>query len=582
MKARKLIYTLSVVAALGLTSCGSDFLNTPTDSRVELTTTEQLRMLLVSSYPQQNYAWPCELMSDNMEDNNAPDEDGLRYNLRPSDRGDDEMFRWDVCVSNTDNDSPSAIWESHYNAIAGANAVLQVLEKWENEGPLEGELNLNDEQKAIKGEALMIRSYCHFILAQVFCHPYRGDAVSEGLLGIPYIKKPETTVKPNYERGTLKETYDNIRADLEAGLPLINNSIYEIPKYHFNKSASEAYAARFYLYTREYDKCLEHCNNAFGGADVDASAYMNQVFKHLGNFYYISDFGRFVQGSDKARNFMLIATYSTVWRHYVGEARYGVIRDALNSTIHGSSPAWSNFRFKASNGKGGSFTMHPCFNGCCASNGKAEYGYYYAGNLSEQFEITDKIAGIGYAHVTRSEFTGEEVLLTRAEAKLFLGDINGALADLQTWELARRESPSAEGQEDLFRDLTVESIRKFYVDKDPGYGIAKTINIEQICPSNWSISSPDEMGMLQCIQHFRRIEMIHTGMRWFDIKRLGLEFDRKIGKDGQDHLGIFDERKAIQIPAEVVAAGIKANPRPSVEDTKLIPSSAYVLVDTKK
>lgn len=572
MKATKIIYALSVAGTLVLSSCGSDFLDTPTDSRVELDNNEKLKMLLSSSYPMNNYGWPCELMSDNMEDNNAPDEEGMRYNLRPYDRGDDEMFRWDVCVSNTSSDSPSSIWESHYHAAAGANAVLDVLDKWEKEG------KLTDEQLAIKGEALLIRSYCHFILAQVFCHPYRGDAVSETLLGIPYIKKPETTVKPDYPRGTLKETYDNIRADLEEGLPLIDNSIYEIPKYHFNKAAADAFAARFYLVVRQYDKCLEHCDAAFGGPDVDPSTMMNTIFKQLGNFYYISDFGKYAQGSDKARNLMLIATYSSSFRHYAGGTRYGVVRDALNSTIHGSSPAWSSFKFKPSNGKGGTFTMHPCFNGACGSNGKAEYGNYFAGNISEQFEITDKIASIGYAHVTRSEFTTEEVLLTRAEAKLFLGDINGALADVSIWEKARRDSPSAEGEQDRFVDLTIDNIRKFYVDKDPGYGIAKTINIDQICPSNWSISSPEEMGMLQCIQHFRRIEMIHTGMRWFDIKRLGLEYDRKIGKDFVDHLGIFDERKAVQIPAEIVAAGMQQNPRITDDMNKLQPKDAVVRV----
>ncbi len=575
MKAIKFIYTLSVAAALALTSCGSDFLGTPTDSRVELDSTEKLRMLLVSSYPQNNYAWPCELMSDNMEDNNAPDEDGLRYNLRAYDRGDDEMFAWEVCVSNTSSDSPSSIWQSHYHAIAGANAVLQVIEKWEKEGTLDA------TQSAIKGEALMIRSYCHFILAQVFCHPYRGDAINETLLGIPYIKSPETTVKPDYKRGTLKETYDNIRADLEAALPLIDNSLYEIPKYHFNKTAADSYAARFYLFTREYDKCLEHCNNAFGGESVDPSIYMSTFFQNLGNFYYLSDYGKFAQGSDKARNFMLIATYSSALRRCASSSRYGVIRDALNSTLYGSSPAWSAFRFKMSNGKGKSFTMHPCMQGALFMNGKSEYGLIFAGNMSEQFEITDKIAGIGYAHLTRSEFNGEEVLLTRAEAKLFLGDINGALSDLQIWEKARRDSPYiSDSDKDKFVDLTVENIRKFYVDKDPGYGIAKTIHIDEVCPdSKWTVGSDDQLAMLQCIQHFRRIEMIHTGMRWFDIKRLGLEFDRKIGKDGIDHLAIFDERKAIQIPAEIAAAGMQQNPRLDADQIKKVSKNEYERVD---
>ena len=72
--------------------------------------------------------------------------------------------------------------------------------------------------------------------------------------------------------------------------------------------------------------------------------------------------------------------------------------------------------------------------------------------------------------------------------------------------------------------------------------------------------------------------MIHTGMRWFDIKRLGLEFDRKIGKDGLDHLGIFDERKAVQIPAEIVAAGMQRNPRIEDKDNKLNPASDLVMV----
>lgn len=523
---KKLIYTLALGAVFGLSSCGSDFLGTPTDSRVELDNSEKLRMLLVTSYPTYNYAWPCELMSDNMEDNNAPDAEGLRYNLKPYDRGDDEMFRWQVCVSNTNADSPSGIWESSYNAIAGANAVLEVLEKWEKEAPL------SSKDRAIKGEALMIRSYCHFILAQVFCHPYRGEEESASYLGIPYIKKPETTVKPHYDRGTLKETYDNIRKDLEEGLELVDNSLYEIPKYHFNRTAAESFAARFYLFTREYDKCLEHCDKAFGGPEVDPSMFMSTLFKNADNFYYISDFGLFAQGSDKPRNFMLIATYSQAWRHYVGQKRYAVIRDALASTLQSSSPTWSNFKYSIKSGKSSkSFTMHPGFASTCGSNGAMEYGMYYIGNISEQFEYSDKLAGIGYTHVTRSEFTGEEVLLTRAEAKLFLGDIDGALADIDIWEKSRRDCPSAKGREDNFKDLTIESIRKFYVDKNPGYGIAKTINIDQICPSKWSLGEdPNKLAMLQCIQHFRRIETIHTGMRWFDIKRFGLEFDPRSEK----------------------------------------------------
>ena len=44
--------------------------------------------------------------------------------------------------------------------------------------------------------------------------------------------------------------------------------------------------------------------------------------------------------------------------------------------------------------------------------------------------------------------------------------------------------------------------------------------------------------LLNIAPYNRRIETLHTGMRWFDIKRLGLEYTRVVGKDAQRyHLG---------------------------------------------
>lgn len=569
MKLRKLTYIFVLGAALGLTTACSDFLDTPTDTRVDLVNTDQLRMLMNSAYPTGNYAWPLELMSDNMEDNNSPDADNLRYNLAPYDRGDDEMFRWEQCLSETGEDSPSGIWKAFYNSVAAANAVLEKLDEWEAKNG-----KLDSTQKALRAEAKVLRAYDHFILAQVFCQPYRGS-LNENYLGIPYVTKPEKTVKPHYERGTLAETYRLIEQDLTEGLADLDNGIYDVPKYHFNTAAANAFAARFYLYTRRYEKALEHANLAFGGAEVDPAPFLSDLWNNLSSLYYISDMGLYQNGVDKASNFMLYATYSIAFRHLASGCRYGVIRDALYSTIYGSSPAWENFKFRMTNGKGTVFTMHPAFNGSCVRNGKSDYGNVLCANVQEQFEYTDKVAGIGYAHVTRREFYGEETLLTRAEAKLFLGDKEGALKDLDTWEKARRSCPSAVGYEDEFNDFTFENIEKFY-GGDPGYGIAKEIHIDRICPeSDAKVSVDAIMPMLQCIQHVRRIETLHNGMRWFDIKRFGLEFARKIGKDGSDFLSVEDPRKAVQIPAEVVAAGMQANPMLDREQTRVIPSSAY-------
>lgn len=42
----------------------------------------------------------------------------------------------------------------------------------------------------------------------------------------------ETTVNPSYDRGTLATTYQRIAADIEEGLPLIDDNIYSKAKYH--------------------------------------------------------------------------------------------------------------------------------------------------------------------------------------------------------------------------------------------------------------------------------------------------------------------------------------------------------------
>lgn len=568
MKFKSIILGSAVVAAMGMTSCVDSFLDTMPDNRVELKSPEHLRLLMNTAYPSYNYAIVCEFSTDNVIDNNSPDEEGLRYNLPSYDRGDEEQFAWEDVKSNTGNDSPSAVWEAYYASIAAANAVLEKIDEFDAlPDDQRSELDGSESLDALRGEALVLRAYDHFILANIFCEAYRGSELSKSILGIPYITKPETTVKPHYERGNLADVYMKIQKDLEAGLPLIDNGMYEIPKYHFNKQAAHAFAARFYLFIRDYKKSLEHANEAFGGSEVDASQYMSTIWQNLDQFYYISDFGKFQNNIDKPRNFMLLATYSIACRRYSGGQRYACNREAKRATIQGPGPTWLNFQFISSSGKGETFYMNPCFNGGCGSNGKAEYGTYFAGTSAEQFEITNKIAQTGYAHVTRSEFFGEETLLTRAEAKLFLGDIAGCIADLSIWEKSHHGSPSQISSGKEYTELTEDAIRKFYESDASAskgkklFGIVKPIYVDEVCPSAEYSMTANIEPILQCVQHFRRIETIHTGMRWFDIKRFGLEITHKIGKDRVETLTKFDPRKAIQIPTEVLSAGLQPNPR---------------------
>lgn len=532
------------IALVGLNSC-KDFLEEVPDTRVYLENLDQLEQLLVTGYTQHSYAPLCEISSDNVDDLNSPDESGNRYNYSSYHRYSEQVFAWeDVTLDISDSDSPSGQWEACYSAIAVANAVLEKVDEFEAAGEIEGQpMTPRDRSRlsAIKGEAHMIRAYHHYLLAQIFCMPYRGPELSKQLLGIPYATEPETRLFPHYERGTLEETYQKIEADLLIGLENVADEYYKVPKYHFNVAAANAFAARFYLAKREYDKVVKYATASFKGNDP---ATMRNDFWDKGEEFYDWDEGaRYYTSVERPGNFLMFDTYST-WLRYYGY-RFWMARDGAKATVYGSGPTWN--------------TILPCFMN--SLGGRDEYGYVFYANCWEQFEYTDKIAGIGYVHMIRPEFTSQETILFRAEANLFLGNIDAAMEDLILWNHDHLMQGDMASQNRGMTELDADKVIRFYSSSNPGYGIVKTFHIDEVCPSDkYKLTAAIE-PYLQCVQHFRRIQTVHLGQRWFDIKRYGLSIVHKMGISDVYTLKVLDPRYAIQIPAEVIGAGLEPNPR---------------------
>lgn len=532
MKKKIIIYSIAAITGLQFIYGCSDFLDHTPDNRVELDNPEQLSLLLIDGYSQGNYAALAELSTDNILDNNSPDENGVRYNLKANDKIDDEVFAWEDAVSGNQQDTPSSVWENAYHAIAVANNVLESIERFKSEGR-------GEEVSAQEGEALLIRAYNHFVLVNMFAHAYKNENLSEADPGIPYVTQTENTVMVQYERLSVAEVYKRIEEDLLAGYDKIDDTVYDVPKYHFNKKAAAAFATRFYLYKRQYDKALEWADITFGGKNADPSAYMRDWSTNYSNFDAI------VQGYTNANspnNFMLIATTSWFQRKYTGSSRYACNRDAAKATIYGEGPTWP--------GSVTGYVIHPCYLGKLYVNGNQEYGLFFPKN-GELFEYADKIAGTGFGHIVRCEFTAEETLLCRAEAKLYLGDIDGAVNDMKIWDDSRQNISI----KTKFLSLNRQLIESFYTP-DQKYGIVKPLHIDEIAPSDQYSVTPTIEPYLQCVLHFRRIETIFDGYRWFDIKRYGIEIEHKIGQSRVETLTKDDPRRALQLPAEVIAAGM--------------------------
>ena len=208
MKKKNILYYISLLGLLMFSSC-SDFLDTMPDNRTEIDSKAKITSLLVSAYPTSLPVMAYELSSDNTVDN------GSQYD--PFWKEIKSMYLWQD-VKEVDDDNPSGIWDACYIAAAAANQALKAIE--EQGGPA----SLNPQ----KGEALLCRAYAHFVLANTFCMPYNPSTASKDM-GIPFSSEPETKPVVEYERGTMEILYKKIAADIEEGLPLIEDeTIYGV------------------------------------------------------------------------------------------------------------------------------------------------------------------------------------------------------------------------------------------------------------------------------------------------------------------------------------------------------------------
>lgn len=526
---KKNLAYIVLVLVLGLTSC--NFLDKNPDNRTEIDTKKKVRLLLVNAYNAPNYGPLCEFSSDNIVDNNTPDAYGHINTKQPFNQGYNQIFAWEDVTAFSSQDSPYWIWDYCYKNIAVANQALAAIIELEKQG---------EDLSAEKGEALLCRAYNHFILVNIFAQAYKDAEQSKSDVGIHYMTEAETEVKPAYERNSVAEVYDLIEKDLLEGLPLVSEDYYAVPKYHFNVKAAHAFAARFYLFKRDYDQVIAHANKVLGTTASEAASVMFDAAncKDKGNIelelYAWTDVA-------SPSNLLIQSTYSfALYGSTSTSCRYTFNRAPRDYTVNGAGPCWDS-----------------SFPGASIWHFDANFGGFFS-KLYEPFEYTDKVAGIGFPHSLRREFTTGETLLCRSEAEIMKGDIAAAVSDMDVW---------AKGYL-CTKDLTDSRITSFF-KKGKNVQHTPVLHNEDMCPT-WKISDA-QMPYIWCVLHLRRIETLHDGMRFFDIKRYGIEIKHEIGYPVETkHLVWNDDRRAIQLPQEAILGGQKPNERVIVGDNNAV------------
>lgn len=503
---------------IAMTSC-NDFLDTMPDNRAEIDTEDKVTKLLVSAYPTNSAKLIAEMSSDNTMDN------GSLYSSY--NREQEDAYLW-VDITTTGNDAPKAIWDAHYGAIAASNQALQAIEEMGNPPSLQAQ----------KGEALITRAYGHFALSNIFCLPYNPLTANQDM-GLPYSEKPETKVFVEYERGTMAELYEKINTDIEAALPLINDAIYSVPKYHFNKKAAYAFATRFNLYYLKYDKVIEYANEVLGPNPSTVLRKWSAYNEMASNWQVRAD--AYINATESA-NLLMLPVYSAVpyimGSYGLGE-RYGHSREITMNESLRAPGLWGEYQ-----------NMY-------AFSVWGTERKFAVPKIGAYFEYTDKAAGIGYLHGVDVPFTTDEALLCRAEAHILKGEYAQGVADINTW-IANRVMNA--------RSYTQEEIVAFYdairymalggIERPEDRTIKKQLN-----PQGMEVAEGVQENLIQCVLHLRRIETMHDGLRWLDIKRYGIEIAHNREGQADDLLLVDDNRRAIQLPQDVINAGLTANPR---------------------
>ncbi len=552
MKIKNIIYkgSLMLASVAILASC-SDQLDTLPDNRTTLDTPKKIAGLLVTAYPDRTPTLFNEWMSDNTDYMGAQNSQG--------NRGGDQYFFWQEQTEGG-NDSPEQVWMLYYEGVYKANEALAAIE--DQGGPK------NDILRNSKGEALLLRAYNHFILANEFCRPYNGKTSTKdaGLYYATGIADFSAAAEQS-NRGTVADVYAKIAADIEAGIPLLNDT-YEVPKYHFNKQAAYAFATRFYLYYEKWEKAKEYADKLLGSnpaaslRDYRALQAMplsksEQAVKIAEAYCSASaDCNLLVQTSVSNAG-MALAPWLT-------SKRYTLTNYLSETELFQSNNIWgtsSNLIWKP-------FTVN-----------SGESNFALLMKLPREFEIRNTTTGSGYLRTLNVDFTMDEALLNRAEAEIMLGQNDAACADMTIW------------MKNFFNTnvtLTPTSVQTYFKTVPYAYAdAAKMIpSFKKHISPRFTIDAEGSVqeSLLQCLLNFRRIETVHQGMRWMDIRRYNIEIPRRlIGANGKpsknlDWLEKDDPRQVVQIPQSIREAGVAGNPTKAlVAGAKLFDLSQYKL-----
>lgn len=324
----------------------------------------------------------------------------------------------------------TCVWRTAYSQIYAANAVLENLEKYEGVS--------ERTKKILQGEAYFIRAFCHFYLVNLF-----GP--------VPYVDTTDYKINDRVVRTPTESVYLKIIADLQRAY---DNLDYNDIKIRANRGAVAAMLARVHLYCRNWQQAEKYATELIASSKYKLTQLDSVFLKNSPEIIWALDLD-----------------YQNVYTYRV-DAKDLITPLGVIFVLAGPQQGWNlpELNFILTDQVLQAF-----------ENKDERKDHWITDTL-----VGDKVFSFAYKYKTRSAtaITEDFVVLRlaeqyliRAEASVHLGNMQGALADLNA---VRRRA-----------------------------GLPDFNN-----------GSDDEI--LDAILHERQVELFtEWGHRWFDLKRTG-------------------------------------------------------------
>lgn len=177
------------------------------------------------------------------------------------------------------NEKESNSYQKYYKCIAGCNIALDAAD---------ASIGTQEEKDQLKGEALALRAFYYFNLANLYGNPFNDSTTTpDKQLAVPLILSSSLSDKMP-ARNTVAEVYAQIGKDLSKGIELLEKK-KKMSNYRMNYLAARLLASRIGLFTEKWEEVIANANKVIDDHPqiLNLNDWPDDYFPDADNFRFI-------------------------------------------------------------------------------------------------------------------------------------------------------------------------------------------------------------------------------------------------------------------------------------------------------